>query len=228
MKISKDLPSSDKIRFPAIIISLSIILGVLLSGCVMTGESDQIVVESNAPQPTQTTTLKPLDTVTPTSTNTPKPTHTITPSITSSPTSVFSNVSVYSVGWIKSGHLLVTLNIPGIPDDDYYTTIGGFLHHSCRLYENQSYNLLCVGSPYTMNEDHLIDLSLKLDREYQFVLYNSMDEEVFNTRIYVTCSPNYYPDYEGKTNKLNACCPSGSVFWGLPYNKCCPLFEGCD
>ena len=92
MEISTTLSSSFKKPFPARFITLLIIIGVLLSGCVMTGESLQVVEDTKTPQPTMTFTQKPPDTLTPTATYTPTPTITVTLSITPSPTSVFIRV----------------------------------------------------------------------------------------------------------------------------------------
>ena len=128
-----------------ILIVVGVVIGIPLLCCIAS-----TIMNSLAPStPSATVTASQVDTV---ASPRPKQRPSLTPEPTFSPPtstiitgSDFTDASVISRGWLDSGSLLVTLQVPHGVEGNYYAIVGGN-EFKCEILEDYPDRLYCHGT----------------------------------------------------------------------------------
>ena len=154
-----------------------------ISGCKFPDSSSATATINTTQPPAPSATSEPSVTEAPT--DTPSPTETLSPTDTAQPTATFTtlptyiyaNAEIFGVGWLGSGHLLITVETERKIEGEYYALVGD-IEFNCRVSEDYENRLLCVGNEVSPGKG------------VEFTLIDQIEEkEVFETLIDIPPKP---------------------------------------
>lgn len=144
-----------------------------ISGCKFPNPSPPADTLIPTPPPALSATSEPTVTESPTDASQPTSTATYAPSSTP----IFGNAEIFGIGWLGSGHLLITVEIESKIEGEYYALVCD-TEFNCRVSEDYENRLYCLSNEVSPGEG------------IKFILLDQMKEmEVFETRIDVPPKP---------------------------------------